>query len=130
MGWEASRPKASCRCAALFPCVEGPKQAPRGSLLPLHPRHGDRGERTATATNPVWSSAAEVRLVEQAGLRRRQARLAEHVDDLVCDLSLLGGEARGDVPGEPRADVLVHAGLGPGELVGAAMEVAHLLEEC
>jgi hypothetical protein len=72
----------------------------------------------------------EVGLVQSPSLARRQPRLGEGLDDLVGEHALLTRERRrGSLPAQLSADVLVQAGLRASYLVGAAMQVAHLIEE-
>ena len=71
----------------------------------------------------------EVSAPEPPRLRGRRPSIAERVHDLVGEVPLSGRKARRIVPVQTGADVLMHPRLGARDLVGAPMQLPHLLEQ-
>ena len=73
--------------------------------------------------------AVEVRPPELPGLLRRETRSVERVDDLVGQFSLVSRKRRRIVPAQSSANVLVDPRLRSRDLIGAPVQVTHLLEK-
>jgi hypothetical protein len=81
------------------------------------------------ARPPLNVLLAEVRAPELARLRRREPWGVESAHDLVGEFALIGSERRRIAPVQSSSDVLLDHPLRASELVGALMQLPHLLEQ-
>ena len=91
-----------------------------GRAVRLHVQH------RAPATERLL---AEIRAPELARLRRREPGSVENVYDLVGEFALIGSKRKRIPPAQSSSDVLLDRPLRASELVGAPMQVTHLLEQ-
>src|SRR5688572_19689502 len=73
--------------------------------------------------------AAEVSAPELARLRRREPWSVENAYDLVGKFALIGSKRRRISPVQSSSDVLLNHPLRASELVGAPMQLPHLLQQ-
>jgi len=81
------------------------------------------------AQPPLNVLLAEVRAPELARLRRREPWGVKSAHDLVGEFALIGSERRRIAPVQSSSDVLLDHPLRASELVGALMQLPHLLEQ-
>ena len=72
---------------------------------------------------------SEVLAPQSLRLRGGKPWLAEQVDDLVGQCTLLGRDARRIVPAQASSDVIMNPGIRARDLVGAPMQLPYLLEQ-